>query len=179
MDLNSNHIILSKYIELKEKDFDIFNEYLVELKNSITEAFISNNPKLIYNASIILGQIDNLEFTMKDYEIMKRIAIKLPQLEISKFYDYREVVNLALDIIFHFINGGVCKCQFYPQRAKFFVPQYELAYGYITKSSKPTNVNYEHFYTEDFYDCKHCGAKLIETVQEGGHSPYSFWRISG
>ena len=178
MDLSSNHSVILKNIELKEKELDVFKEYLKELKNAITVAFSSNDPILIYHASIVLGQIDNLKFSIRDYEQMKANANKLPELEISKFYDYRDVIKLGLDIVLHFINGGACKCLFYHKRANFFVEKYELAFGYIMKSSQPTFVNYELFYTEDFYECTKCGAKLIITNSEGGHYPYSTWKIS-
>jgi hypothetical protein len=113
---------------------------------------------------------------MQEYEKMNQIASSLPQLELSKAYDYREVVTLALEVVLHFINGGKCKCIFYPRRARFFSENYEVEHGFI-QHSKETIVNHELFCTDQFFNCNYCGAELILHTQDGGHAPHSSWLI--
>ncbi|OHX68374.1 hypothetical protein [Flammeovirga pacifica] len=176
MEIGYNYQVIRKYIELKKTSPTKFQEYRNELKQAIVEIFEENEPEKIRNASVIVGQIDNLGFSRQEYDKMNHIASMLPKLELSKTHDYREVVQLALDIVLQFINGRKCKCIFYPKRARFFSKDYEVELGFI-RSSKEAIVNHESYFKDQFFDCNYCSAALILRTQDGGHSPYSSWQI--
>lgn len=176
MKIECNYKIIGEYIDIKKISQASFEAYRNKLRQAIIEIFEEGKPEKIWSASVIVGQIDNLGFSIQEYEKMNLIASNLPQLELSKTYDYREVVILALEVVLHFVNEGKCKCIFYPKRTRFFSENYEVEYGFI-RHSKETVVNCELFYTDQFFTCNYCGAELTLRTQDGGHSPHSSWSM--
>ena len=163
--INSKNINTLEYLKLKN-----------EIKNRILNTFASGQSKEIWNTSILLAQLDNLEFNSFELKYMTNIVFDLPQKNYENLYDdYRLMVKLTLEITSNFIEGNKCKCNFYHRKAKLFSPNTEIKLGFIKKASKEDYVNKEQWYWVEFYECNFCNKTLGYRTQEGGHSPHTSW----